>query len=128
MRLRSLPDDVLMCIGGHLECVPSVLRWARTCRDMQRILADDELWKRMALRQYGSEFWLRAQRRPAERSLPLHTWRAELLRLERFQLMAIGADGVRISPHRFFPMWEAVDGAWRSQRSQHLVFVSQRGA
>lgn len=128
MRLCSLSDDVLMCIGRHLECVPSVLRWGCTCRAMRRILTDDELWKRMALHEYGSEFWIRAQRRPADRSLPLHTWRAELLRLERFQLMATRIDGVRISPHRFFPMWEAVDGAWRSKRSQHLVFVSQRGA
>lgn len=113
MHLRLLPDELVLLLARHLGCIASIVRWGATSRDMHRVLRDDELWERLAVAEYGAEFWRRAQARPVDRSMPLGSWREELLRLERFQRMAERIDSKRMAADRFFSMWDAVDKALR---------------
>ena len=74
-----------------------------------RVLSDDGVWRRVALRQRGEAFWARARQRPAVSSRPLGSWRSEVLRLAHFDHVCVDKLGSVMGNAGLYLMWEVLD-------------------
>lgn len=106
--MQHLPFDLVHVIGLSLDA-RSATHLAATCKTF-REWHDDEFWRRWATASYGTDFWKAAKRRPRSKSKPLHTWRAEVVRLERFQAFVVHLEGRRWHPHDIRQLWQVMDG------------------
>jgi hypothetical protein len=93
-----------------------------TCSYARDAARADHLWRALALAQRGEDFWRRAAERPAASSQPLGSWRAEMLRLHRFDRLCERRLGRRLPNLTLYLMWSAMDVA---QQGPDNVALSQ---
>lgn len=70
---------------------------------------DDSYWKQKAFDIFGEEFWKHAYSRPIRCSMPLDTWKEELLRIEKFQFLVEKTLDYRWTIHDFYMYWDKYD-------------------
>ena len=75
-----------------------------TCHELHK-LADDEFFHVLAYSIFSDEFWTRASTQSMQP--PCDTWRAELMRIERFQRLLEQNCQPRWTEDVFFRFWEA---------------------
>lgn len=70
---------------------------------------DDTFWRYKSIHMFGNEFWNKAHSRPKYSSLPLTTWKEELLRIENFQFLLEKTFDFRWSVQDFYLYWDKLD-------------------
>ena len=76
-----------------------------TCRELHKLIDDDAFFGCLAWRFFSDSFWKRAVQRSVQPRC--RTWREELARIERFQLVLEKHNEARWSEDTFFKFWEA---------------------
>lgn len=71
----------------------------------------EHAWRALGVAQRGETFWRLAAERPAASSRPLGSWRAEVLRLHRFDRLCESKLGQRLPTTTLYLMWSAMDAA-----------------
>ena len=82
----------------------------------------EHVWRALGVAQRGEDFWRRAAERHAASSRPLGSWRAEVLRLHRFERLCDRKLGHQLSNVTLYLMWSAMDVA---QQGPDNVAISQ---
>lgn len=82
----------------------------------------EHVWRALGVAQRGEAFWCRAAERHVASSRPLGSWRAEVLRLHRFERLCERKLGKRLPNMTLYLMWSAMDAA---QQGPDNVGISQ---
>lgn len=102
--LRALDLDALgeICARSGYAGTICILS---TCRELSELIDDDGFFGCLARRLFSDTFWKRAVSRSVQP--PRGTWKGELARIERFQLLLEKNHEARWPEDTFFRFWEA---------------------
>ena len=103
-------------LSGHAwmevaRCLPmqDIASASSVSSEWRRSWSDPQIWRDVAHRLRGAEFWHRARRRPAVSSKPLGSWRREVQRLARFDRVCVDKLGKRLPNRSLYVLWQVID-------------------
>ena len=97
-------DYILLNVVNHLS-IQDML----TLEIALNKFLDNSIWRYKAFTTFSKTFWNKAKRRPENVSIPLGSWKKELVRIEKFQVLLEKTFNCRWKPDDFYNYWDKCD-------------------
>ena len=105
--MENLPNDLLLVIANKLD-FNSIIEFS-SINKINFKLFDDKFFEELAYIYYSVKFWEKAKNRPIYNSIPLKSFKLELLRIENFQKYLDDLNINRWTKKDFYNYWSFKD-------------------
>ena len=99
----NLNQDIIRNLAYNLDLL-TILNLSSVNKCTYQYL-DELFYKSYAIYIFGEIFWIKASKRPKIKSKPLKTYKAELMRIERFQRILDRLNNKRWTQKDFYNYW-----------------------
>ena len=107
MEINNLPSEIICKISSYLS-MNDTLNLLSTNKELLKE-GNEIFWKEKAYSLWGETFWEKAQKRPTKSSKPLLSYKAELLRIEKFLNCQKKHKQKTWKQKEFYEYWKSID-------------------
>lgn len=107
MEINNLPSEIICKISSYLS-MKDTLNYLSINKELLKE-GNKIFWKEKAYSLWGETFWEKAQKRPTKTSKPLLSYKAELLRIEKFLNCQKKHKQKTWKQKEFYEYWKSID-------------------